>query len=687
MVDKSNRDLQISTRDDLIHTSPGLEHKDVSAGEGVADLLHAAAYSGLQKPIDGIVQLANHVTSSEMKAPEVVSKLDHENTWTQAGSIAGAVGDFYLLSKGVGVGRQQFLGRAASVPLLEAGATGAMYELVTPTGDKDFATNKLRNMAVGFGTFATMDGAATKLRGMSWVGNADGFLGSIKVGGLSGVAGGVAHSVLDSSLRGELPNYYDVGKDMAQFGTFGAMFGGVDGAVKSGYHGYREVSTRISDRAANGEALFSIAGIEVHPKGFAQQAREMAFTDGLTGLKNKAFGEEALKSEVARANREGEPLSMTFLDLDNFKTVNDKIGHQHGDLVLKEVADQITGHFRRDTDVHIREGGDEFMILMPNTEYAHASEVAGTFENQMRVAASKEPIKPEQLAQNFPAELAKLKGLDRQVNLSGGETLWDVANELLTKRAAITGETVSEKSLASEVKRLSERTGFADNVPLKPGQPTVYSEADIMALGEKTAYRFVPQIGQLLKMNGIATEAQIQEVLQMQANSAGPTKPLIGELLVKKGYATNDQVNALFREQNAIKTNLRSAADNALNDSHLVPTMNSQNPLPDSLTSPMQIARLRSLIPEVPRPMLSTNGIRRLQLHENPVTGEVVVGVSTGVVELSPSEEAAAFKQRGDHMMFDKKGIRKRMGLRHDRNEAPADVEGLVPEMGITGMN
>jgi diguanylate cyclase (GGDEF)-like protein len=669
MGDNSNRNLNLSTREDLLRTHEGLEHKDVSVGEGVADALHAAAYSGLQKPVEGVVQLVNHVTSSNMKAPEMVSRLDHENAYTQAGSMVGAVADFYALSKGVGATRQA-LGRAASVPLMEAGTTGALYELAMPTADKDFASNKLRSMAVGFGTFATMDGVAGKLRNGSFIRNADTFWGSVEVGGVSGMAGGFAHGMIDAGMQGKLPNYYDVGYDMAQFGTFGAIFGGVEGGVKAGTKAANDLSSLIKERAASGEPLVSVGPIEIHPRGFAERARDAQFTDGLTGLKNKAFGEEALRAEANRSHREGEPLSMTFLDLDNFKAVNDKIGHAHGDEVLKEVSSTMTEHFRRDTDVHIREGGDEFMVLMPNTELASAGEVAGAYENSMRIGASKEPVTAQRLAENFPGELQKLKTLDRSESTEAGDTLWNVAERLLQKRNSVTGEAISEQTLAAEVKRLSERTGIDENVPLGNGSLAVYSDADIVAFGEKAAFRFTPQIGQMFKMRGVATEPQIQEILSEQASAKGE-KPLFGELLVKKGYATREQVDEVFGEQKAIRSNLRNMADEALNTSGLVPRMSAQFPLPDALSTPLQIARFRSLIPDVPRPWLSPNGVRRLALGEPPVTGEVVVGVSTGVVELARGEPSAEFKTRGDHMMYEKKLERKRMGLRHERGEEP----------------
>lgn len=79
--------------------------------------------------------------------------------------------------------------------------------------------------------------------------------------------------------------------------------------------------------------------------------------------------------------------------------------------------------------------------------------------------------------------------------------------------------------------------------------------------------------------------------------------------------------------------------------------------------------------------------MRRLALYENPVNGEVVVGVSTGVVELLPNETAVGFKQRGDKMMYDKKAYRKESGLRRDRHEVPELVGAESSEKVTFGAN
>jgi hypothetical protein len=89
--------------------------------------------------------------------------------------------------------------------------------------------------------------------------------------------------------------------------------------------------------------------------------------------------------------------------------------------------------------------------------------------------------------------------------------------------------------------------------------------------------------------------------------------------------------------------------------------------IPERMYIPAEMTLFRHQIPDVTRPSLNANGIRRLGAYEAPVPGELVVGASTGVVEFKPGETIADFKQRGDELMFDKKAERKSKGLRKDR--------------------
>ncbi|WP_176787605.1 diguanylate cyclase domain-containing protein [Roseospirillum parvum] len=94
-----------------------------------------------------------------------------------------------------------------------------------------------------------------------------------------------------------------------------------------------------------------------------EQIRHLAFHDPLTGLPNRLILYDRLQHAIARTRREDECLALIFLDLDRFKEVNDRLGHEIGDLLLQEVARRIQDHLRA-SDTAVRLGGDEFVVLM-----------------------------------------------------------------------------------------------------------------------------------------------------------------------------------------------------------------------------------------------------------------------------------------------------------------------------------
>lgn len=94
-----------------------------------------------------------------------------------------------------------------------------------------------------------------------------------------------------------------------------------------------------------------------------EHIRHLAFHDALTGLPNRSLMQDRLKHAVERARRKGSRLSVTFMDLDRFKAINDGLGHDVGDLLLQEVAARIKGRLRA-ADTVARLGGDEFVVLM-----------------------------------------------------------------------------------------------------------------------------------------------------------------------------------------------------------------------------------------------------------------------------------------------------------------------------------
>lgn len=102
-------------------------------------------------------------------------------------------------------------------------------------------------------------------------------------------------------------------------------------------------------------------------KEMALRMEHMAYHDILTGLPNRAMFQDHLELALARARRHGLAVAVLFLDLDDFKPVNDTHGHEVGDMVLQHAAHQIRAA-ARDTDLVARQGGDEFLVLLADLE-------------------------------------------------------------------------------------------------------------------------------------------------------------------------------------------------------------------------------------------------------------------------------------------------------------------------------
>ncbi|HEX7058572.1 MAG TPA: diguanylate cyclase [Solirubrobacterales bacterium] len=119
-----------------------------------------------------------------------------------------------------------------------------------------------------------------------------------------------------------------------------------------------------------------------------QELQRQASQDSLTGLKNRRRFEEDLRDEMARSRRDGRRGAVLMLDLDNFKTVNDTLGHPVGDRLIEEIANLLHARMR-ETDVLARLGGDEFGIVLPNCGEAEARGVAEAIATSVREHVSR----------------------------------------------------------------------------------------------------------------------------------------------------------------------------------------------------------------------------------------------------------------------------------------------------------
>lgn len=113
---------------------------------------------------------------------------------------------------------------------------------------------------------------------------------------------------------------------------------------------------------------------------------EMAVTDPLTGLHNRRYMNGQLDALVARANRGGDPVAVLVLDIDHFKAVNDSLGHDAGDEVLREFSVRLATNVRA-VDLPCRFGGEEFVVVMPGTTLEDAHRIAERIRRDVGASA------------------------------------------------------------------------------------------------------------------------------------------------------------------------------------------------------------------------------------------------------------------------------------------------------------
>lgn len=163
---------------------------------------------------------------------------------------------------------------------------------------------------------------------------------------------------------------WHLGKPGAAWASFSATIAWA-ASMYVGGRSYSHWSIWTINFFTQGIAFLVVAMLVAKVREALLRERSLSRTDPLTGLANsRAFYEQA-RGILALCNRNSRPVTLAYVDLDNFKQVNDSLGHQQGDALLCEVAN-VFSECLRSSDIPARVGGDEFIILLPETAASDA---------------------------------------------------------------------------------------------------------------------------------------------------------------------------------------------------------------------------------------------------------------------------------------------------------------------------
>ncbi len=168
-----------------------------------------------------------------------------------------------------------------------------------------------------------------------------------------------------------------------------------------------------------------------------EMVRYLAYHDNLTGLANRFLLAEELERELSSAERHGDTTGIAYIDLDDFKPVNDTMGHSVGDQALRIVAERLSAAVR-ESDLVARMGGDEFIVLLPRLSRpqdlpAIAAKIAEEVSKPMRIAEHRFSVsvsiglalhEPGESADAFVVRADLAMYGSRQTGIPGWEIAW-----------------------------------------------------------------------------------------------------------------------------------------------------------------------------------------------------------------------------------------------------------------------
>jgi len=211
-------------------------------------------------------------------------------------------------------------------------------------------------------------------------------------------------AVLQQPLEGALAPFHRLQRDLALFSIASlciALFASVVMArgIARPVQQLAQVARRIASGdytapppAAGADEIGDLAqAFRAMQEGLAARETkimDLAYRDTLTGLPNRALFSDRLQQALRMAPRLSASVSVLLMDVDRFKYVNDTLGHQIGDLLLREVAERLAAIVRRESDTVARLGGDEFVVLLPSDDADGARRVARNIQKALETPMS-----------------------------------------------------------------------------------------------------------------------------------------------------------------------------------------------------------------------------------------------------------------------------------------------------------
>jgi diguanylate cyclase (GGDEF)-like protein len=170
--------------------------------------------------------------------------------------------------------------------------------------------------------------------------------------------------------------------------------------------------------------LSAQAAVSIENLRLLHDSKERAMRDSLTGLLNHSSIQDALIRELARSERESEPLAVLMADLDHFKRINDTYGHRVGDFVICEAARRM-GEAARRYDLLARVGGEEFLMILPGCNESTAAEIAERIRSAVGDVTIQSPAGPLTVTMSIGAAVWK------PGNAAHAQRLWETADQAL----------------------------------------------------------------------------------------------------------------------------------------------------------------------------------------------------------------------------------------------------------------